>query len=99
MGKAPGNIPGEGLDLTYGADGRPGSVGLSSPGGAAFPTHLPLVAPGNCSLQSRKLAEHAKPEPPIPTHVDLWLGPGCQYRNTTKQRSGDCLATQRLPSP
>jgi hypothetical protein len=36
-----------------GTGGRPGSVGLSSLGGAAFPTYRPLVVPDSCSFQSR----------------------------------------------
>lgn len=66
------------------------------PSPLTFPLWHQIIAPYRAENWQ---TTQRKPERPVPTLVDLWLGAGCQNRDTTKQRSGDCLATQRLPSP
>lgn len=96
-GKAPGMSLGEGLDLTHEGRRKTWLCWVVQPSGSSLP-----YSPSPCStkwllLPERKLADHSKPEPPIPTDIGLWLGTGRQNRDTTRQRSGDRLATLLTP--
>lgn len=78
-------------------------LGFPALGGAASLPYLPFpfVLPNGHFFQSGNwLTMQRKPEPLIHSHsVGLWLGAGHHNRYTKRWRSGDCLATQHLPTP
>lgn len=101
VGKAPGRNPSEGLDLTCGVRKKTWLRWVVQPWGSSLPyLSFPLVPPNGHSFQSGHWqTTQRQPEPLILTHTNLWLGVGHQDRDTKRWRSGDCPATQRLPTP
>lgn len=98
VGKAPGRSPGEGLDLTQG-DRKIWLCWVVQPWRSSLPSFLPSFFPLRHQMVTPSRAETGRPEPLILTYMGLLLGTGHQNRDTKRWRSGDYLASLRLPTP